>query len=214
MRKAALAGPATTQAETPYAQLVLQWALSARTVNANDRAEILAREVEAVRSTRPALAKKIAVHRDALCDLSQSEDRCFESLSKRLAFAHGVVPEHLFEPDAVLSVAVRNHFVKVEGAEAAHAELAAQAQQLGDPVEEPAVWPQSESVFVFLRTHAVGTENANTKVYDTVTFHQERFTVSAVERMVLPSHSSCALQHISISGIDYLQTATALASAS
>ena len=102
----------STASEAQYAQLVSQWAASAHSVNANDRADIIDRELEAVGKSRPLLTKKLAAQRDALRSLSQSEERCFEALAQQIAFAKGVVPEHLLESTVTLQVAVRNCFVK------------------------------------------------------------------------------------------------------
>uniref|UniRef100_A0A7S1MR16 Uncharacterized protein n=1 Tax=Neobodo designis TaxID=312471 RepID=A0A7S1MR16_NEODS len=199
---------ASTASEVPYAQLVAQWASSAHSVNANDRADILEREIEAAGSGRASLARKLALQRDTLRALSQSEDRCFESLARQISFNNGVIAEHLLEPDASLHVAVRNCFAKFDGARNVHDELARHGDVLGEPVEETSMWPRSDNTYVFFRQHAVGVEFANTKVVDTITFHRERFTVATIERCILPSHSTCSSQHVAVTGIDYLSSAS------
>src|SRR5687768_8320379 len=77
-----------------YAELVLEWAAAAHSVNADDRAAILASEIAALEAKGRArgshIIQKLEAQRVLLESYSMSEDRCFEALATQIQAAAGV----------------------------------------------------------------------------------------------------------------------------
>lgn len=183
-----------------YAELVAEWAAGAHSVTASDRASILRREVEALENSnrsRPGLITRLRKQQEKLEGCSMSETQCFEMLAARMQAASGAVNEDTLDPLVELHVAVRNRFLRVQGASAVAEELASESRQLGPTCGTSTMWCQDkESVFVLMRQHSLGFDDADTKVVDTVTFNESTFNVSRIDRLILPSHSGDRRRHI------------------